>query len=107
MNLSLYWAVLFVVVAIHTANTAPRKHENVSYMSLVRKRRQGNHTVSGGISGSPRGKPAINFQYDYNPNDNLKVFVGGSHTIGGGTSVGGGLRWIIPTKKDRKRPKED
>lgn len=33
----------------------------------------------------------VNVNYGFNPNDRLKVYAGGSHTIGGGTSFGAGL----------------
>jgi len=31
------------------------------------------------------GKPVVNVDYGFNPNDRLKVHAGGSHAIGGGT----------------------
>ncbi|XP_042870033.1 uncharacterized protein LOC122251883 [Penaeus japonicus] len=109
MNLPILLAALFAFAVVHTVPAAPRMrgNERGPYVPLVRKRRQENHTVSGGFSASPGGKPEFTIRYDYNPNDNLNVFFGGSHTVGGGTNVGGGVRWIIPTKKNRKRPKEE
>ncbi|XP_069986191.1 uncharacterized protein [Penaeus vannamei] len=41
--------------------------------------------------GTTHGKPVVNVNYGFNPNDRLKVHAGGSHAIGGGTSFGAGL----------------